>query len=76
MPLTFHVTPVFVVFFTVAVNVCLRDTRTVAVAGEIAIDTGGGTVIVTVEPADFVGSALLMALTVTVAGDGTEPGAV
>src|SRR5262249_27526428 len=77
MPLTFHVTPVLLVLATVAVNCCLREIRTVAEEGEIVTETGGaGFVMVTAALPTAVGTALLAACTVTVAGEGAIAGAV
>ena len=47
MPLTFQITVLSSLFFTVAVNVLLRPTRTVALVGEIVMVTGAGAVIAT-----------------------------
>ena len=41
-PLTFHVTAVFALFCTAAVNCFVRLMRTVALAGEMVTLTGGG----------------------------------
>jgi len=79
MPLTFHVTLVLLVLVTVAVNCCLWEIRTVADAGEIFTEMGGGGagfVMVTTALPTAAGTALLVACTVTVAGDGTTAGAV
>jgi len=73
-PLTCHVTAVFAVFPTVAVNCCVSEVTTVAVLGLTATVTGGVTV--TVAVSDFVLSACEIALTVTGFDDGTEVGAV
>ena len=74
MPFTFQVTAVFVVFETVAVNCLVRPTRTVALVGEMVMDTGGGggggftTLTVALPTADV--TATLMAWTVTFTGEG------
>ena len=60
---------------TVAVNCCVALSATLAVVG--ATDTEiGGRVTVTVAEADLVLSATEVAVTVTVAGEGTVAGAV
>jgi hypothetical protein len=69
-----HVTPfVCVSFVTVAVNVCVNPTATVAVAGETLTAI---TVSVIVADAFFVVSATEVAVNVTVAGVGAVAGAV
>jgi hypothetical protein len=73
-PKTLHVTAVFVVLITVAVNCCCFPVTTCAVVGATVTFTEGRTV--TVAEADFEVSALEVAFTVTCAGDGTEAGAV
>jgi hypothetical protein len=63
--------------WTVAPKVELAETLTLAVGKEAEMDTGGGGVeIVMVAAADFVPSATEVAVTVTVAGEGTVGGAV
>lgn len=57
-----------------AVKVCVCASARLADGGEIKI--GFAHVIVTVALADFVGSAVLVAVTVTEAGDGSRLGAV
>ncbi len=79
MPFTFHVTAVLVVFVTVAVNWRVVVMRTLAVVGEmVMLTTGGGGGLVTLTEALplAAGTALLVACTVTVAGDGRASGAV
>jgi hypothetical protein len=77
MPLTVQVTLVFVVPFSVAVNCWVAPVCTVADGGDTVTDTRcGRAVIVTVCDADFVESALLVAVTVTGLGFGTITGAV
>jgi hypothetical protein len=62
---------------TVAVNCCCVVTGTVAVVGLIDTEIGtGAALIVIVAPFDFVLSATEVAVSVTVAGDGTLAGAV
>jgi hypothetical protein len=74
---TDHVTVVFGVPVTVAVNCCVVVVCTVADVGDnVMVTDGGAAVIVVVALALFVLSATLVAVTVTVAGEGTEAGAV
>jgi hypothetical protein len=73
-PLKLHVTTVFVVLVTVAVNSCVFPATTFAVVGEMLTITGRR--IVTVADADLVLSAMEVATMVTCAGLGTAPGAV
>ncbi len=75
-PATDHVTAVFVVLETVALNCCVLPVCTVALVGEIVTDTGGGVLIVTDAAADLVVSACDVARTVTVLGLGAVAGAV
>jgi len=76
-PFTFLVTAVLVVFWTVAANCLVRPTRTLALAGEMATVTGGaGLVLATDALPTAEVTAVLVACTVTVAGDGTIEGAV
>ena len=56
---------------TVAVNGCVADVFTLAVAGDTSTRIGGGAVTVIVADADFVASATEVAVSVT-----GEPGAV
>ena len=74
LPETFHVTAVFVVFATAAVNCCCIPTLSVADVGEILTSTGKVTV--TTADEDFDGSAIEVAVTVTWAGVGRVAGAV
>jgi hypothetical protein len=69
-----HDTLVFVVPVTVAVNCWWPPTRSCAVAGETVTATGG--IIVTEAVADFVGSAIEVAVIDTCGGLGTVDGAV
>ena len=73
LPLTPHVTDVFVALVTVAVNCCVDPTTTRAVGGETETATGATTV--TEAVADFVGSAADVAVTNTWGGEGTLAGA-
>ena len=73
-PDTPQLTAVFVVPVTVAANCCVCPTTICAVVGERWTTTGGR--IVTATEADFVISALEVAVTVTDAGFGTAAGAV
>jgi hypothetical protein len=72
-PASVHVTFVFALPVTVAVNGCVVDTLKVCDVGEMEIATG---VSVTVAVADFVPSAWDVAVTVTVFGEGAVGGAV
>jgi hypothetical protein len=74
VPVTVHVTAVFVVPVTVAVNCCAPPARTETFVGLTVTETTAR--IVTVAEADFVGSATLVAVTVTVFGVGASAGAV
>jgi hypothetical protein len=74
LPVTLQVTAVFDVSDTVVMNCCSVLTRTWAVVGETATETGGMTV--TIAVLDFVGSAAEVAVTDTCAGVGTFVGAV
>src|ERR1039458_9453269 len=77
MPFTLHVTAVFVVPVTVAVNCCAPPVATVADDGETLTCTlFGAAAIVTVADADLVESAALVTVIVTVLGLGTVAGAV
>lgn len=67
-------TAVFAVPVTVAVNCCWAAVGTVAEVGETVTATPDW--IATVALADLVGSACEVAVTLTVAGFGTAPGAV
>jgi hypothetical protein len=75
-PFTDHVTAVFAVFVTVAVNCCVAPTATLGAAGATVTPIAGGAATVTVAVPDFVLSACETAVTVTVAGAGTDAGAV
>jgi hypothetical protein len=73
-PVTVQVTLVLAEPVTVAVNCCVPLVSTFAVVGLIA--TAMTATIVTVAEADFVGSAALVAVTLTVFGAGATAGAV
>jgi hypothetical protein len=73
-PLRLHVTAVFVVLITLAVNCCVLPATTRAVVGEMLTATGGR--MVTVADADLLVSATEAAVTITRAGLGTVAGAV
>jgi hypothetical protein len=73
-PLTLHVTAVFVVPVTVAWNSCWLPIVTIVVVGVMA--TLMGLMMVTAALADVTPSAIEVAVTVTVAGEGTASGAV
>ena len=60
---------------TIAANCCVALVAMLAVEGETAMAVITGCT-VTMDEADFVGSATLVAVTVTVAGVGTAVGAV
>ena len=74
VPLRLHVTAVFVVLITVAVNCCVLPATTCAAVGEMLTATGGR--IVTVADAALVVSSFDVAVTITCAGLGTVLGAV
>jgi hypothetical protein len=74
VPFTDHVTLVLDELLTLAVNCCVPDSWTEALAGETETDTADITV--TDAEADFFGSATLVAAIVTVAGEGKLDGAV
>ena len=73
-PFTLNRTVVIAAPVTVAVNCCVAPFITFALVGDMLTFTPAE--IVTVAVADLVGSATLVAVTVTVAGDGIVPGAV
>ena len=73
-PEMLHVTAVFVVPVTVAVNCCWAPVTTLAEPGETETATGG--TIVTAAEADWEGSATEVAVTLRAAGFGTVAGAV
>ncbi len=69
-----HVTEVLLVLRTVGVNCCVCPADSEAVAGDSVIETGGSRL--TVAEADFVGSAWLVAVTLTLCAAATLTGAV
>ncbi len=75
-PFTHHVTAVLEAFCTVAVNCWVAPRATLAVEGDTLTVIAGGTVTVTEAEADLEESACETAATVTVAGVGTDAGAV
>src|SRR5271154_2827567 len=78
-PFTCHVTLVFVLPVTLAVNCCVPKFATLAAAGDTVTEVfDGPDVVVTVKVADpdFVVSRCEVAVTVTCAGVGTVAGAV
>jgi hypothetical protein len=77
-PLSAQLTPLFCAsFVTVALNPCVPPGAcTLAVFGETATAITGGAVIVIAAAADLLASATAVAVTITVAGEGTLPGAV
>jgi hypothetical protein len=75
-PFTLQVTPVFDVPVIVAMNCWVPLTATIVVEGATETATWPNGVIVTSELADLVGSAALVAVTVTVVGVVTDAGAV
>lgn len=74
IPLTSHAIPVVGETQRDAVKICVALVVTLAVAGES--EPEAEQVIVTVAEADFDGSAMLVAVTLTVGCEGTEAGAV
>ena len=74
-PFTCQVTPVLLVFVTVAVNCCVRPTCTDGVFGDSVTLIGSGATVIVALP-DFVLSVTDVAVSVTVAGVGTVAGAV
>ena len=76
-PFTRQVTVLTVVFFTVALNCLVCFTTTLALVGEMVTLTGGGGFVTVTEALPTAeATALLVACTVTVAGEGTTDGAV
>jgi len=74
IPFTVQLTPAFDVPLTVAVNCWVCETTTEALVGDSVTETPF--IMVTEVEADFVESAALIALTVTVAGEGAVAGLV
>ncbi len=66
----------FEVPVTLAVKSCMPEVGTEALVGLMLNKTATAAVMVTFAEADFVGSATLVAFTVTVAGEGTLDGEV
>ena len=76
LPVSVHVTPLFAVsFFTIAVKFCVEPVETLAVDGDTATLIAAPAMVIVAED-DFVLSMTEVAVRVTVAGDGTELGAV
>lgn len=75
-PLRPHVNAVFEVPVTFAVKSCMPEVETEALVGLILSKTASAAATVTLAEADLVGSATLVAFTVTVAGEGTLDGDV
>jgi hypothetical protein len=73
-PETLQATLLSIAFCTVAVNCCVVPAATLGLAGATVTTTAASTV--TTAMSDFVGSAADVAVTLTVAGDGTPDGAV
>ena len=77
MPFTLQVTAWLVVRITWAVNCCVLPRGRLRFRGNTVTNTPlGGALTVTAAEPDWVGSATLMALTVTLADEGTVVGAV
>ena len=76
VPVKLHTTPVFGVPFTVAVNEFVAAVETEALVGLMLNKTAVAARIVTFAKADLVGSATLVTVTWSVAGEGTLDGAV
>jgi hypothetical protein len=72
LPLTDHVTPVWLVPTTVAVNCCVPLSATVALVGDIEITLPR----ITVAVPDMAGFSTDCAVTVTMGGEGGVAGAV
>jgi hypothetical protein len=73
-PLTAQPTELFEVPVTLAVKSCVPERGTEALVGLMLNKTATAATIVTFAEADFVGSATLVAVTVTTADDGTLAG--
>ena|SRR5689334_23150732 len=76
MPFTAHFTDVSAAFCTVAVNVRVRFTRTVALVGEIVTVTGGGGFTTVTLAVPVTGGTVVLVATIVTAPDGTLEGAV
>ena len=76
LPDSAHVTPLFAVsFFTVAVKFCVEPVETLAVDGDTATLIAAPAMVIVAEE-DLVVSDTEVAVSVTVAGEGTELGAL
>ncbi|MHB8499920.1 MAG: hypothetical protein ACYDCG_05795 [Candidatus Acidiferrales bacterium] len=75
-PVKLHVTAVFVVPVTVAVNEFVLAVGTEALVGVMLSKTAAAATRVTLAEADLVGSAMLVTVTLSVAGEGTLAGGV
>jgi hypothetical protein len=75
-PLRLHATAVFVVPVTLAVKESVVAVGTVALVGLMLSKTAAAATIVTVAEAVLVGSAMQVAATVTLGGEGATNGAV
>ena len=75
-PLTLQVTAVFEVPVTLALKSCMPEVGTEALVGLMLNNTASAATTVTFAETDLVGSATLVAFTVTVAGEGTLDGEV
>jgi uncharacterized PurR-regulated membrane protein YhhQ (DUF165 family) len=76
MPFTFQLTPVLLVFWTVAVNFCVAPPINVAPVGFTLMLTTTGTVSVTFAEADLLVSVFDTAETVTMVWVETDDGAL
>jgi hypothetical protein len=76
VPVKLHRTAVFEVPVTVAVKELVLAVGTEALVGLMLIRTAVATTTVTLAEADLVGSATLVTVTLSVAGEGTLAGAV
>jgi hypothetical protein len=75
-PVRLHATAVFVVPVTFAVKVSVVAVGTAALVGLMLSKTAAAATMVTLAEADLVGSATLVTITLTVAGEGTLAGEV
>ena len=75
-PLKLHATAVFVVPVTLAVKESVLAVGTTALDGVILSKTAAAATRVTLAEADLVGSATLVTVTLSVAGEGTLAGGV
>ena len=74
-PVKLHATAVFDVPFTVAVNESVAAVETEALAGLMLNETAGAVTMLMLADADLVGSATLVATTLTLGGEGATSGA-